>query len=170
MLTSWHPLLKWLLSYLSGRTQFVKIDDTKSHLKLSQFGIPQGSILRPMIFNLYVSDLRDNLDLSTFCAQYADDTSLYTQCAVRESESTTCDLNESLTKLQFSAAGFVTGHYVNSVNTLFKLGWLPMSERRDLKQYIKPCMMNIGPGIWGLKLCNTVDAYVPAKLLTLKYH
>ena len=60
--------LKWLLSYLSGRTQFVQIDDTKSHLKLSQFGIPQGSILRPTIFNLYMSDLRDNLDLSTFCA------------------------------------------------------------------------------------------------------
>ena len=34
-----------------------------------------------------------------------------------------------------------------------------MSERRDLKQYTKPCMMNIGPGIWCLKLCNTVDAY-----------
>ena len=45
-----------------------------------------------------------------------------------------------------------------------------MSERRDLKQYIKPCMMNIGPRIWGLKLYNTVDAYVPAKLITLKYH
>ena len=91
--------LKWLLSYLSGGTQFVQIDDTKSHHKLSQFGIPQGSILGPMIFNLYVSDLRDNLDLSTSCSQYADDTSLYTHCAVRELESTTCDLNESLTKL-----------------------------------------------------------------------
>ena len=68
-------------------------------LKLSQFGIPQGSILRPMIFNLYISDLQDNLDLSTFCAQFADDTSLYTQCAVRELESTTCNLYESLTKL-----------------------------------------------------------------------
>ena len=32
--------LKWLLSYLSGRTQFVQIDDTKSHRKLSQFGTP----------------------------------------------------------------------------------------------------------------------------------
>ena len=91
--------LKWLISYLSDRTQFLQIDDTKSHLKLSQFGIPQGSILRPMIFNLYISDLRDNIDLTTFCSQYADDTSLYTHCAVRELESTTCDLNESLTKL-----------------------------------------------------------------------
>ena len=91
--------LKWLLSYLSGRTQFVQINDTKSHLKFSQFGIPQGSILGPMIFNLYVSDLRDSLDLSTSCSQYADDTSLCTHCAVREVESTTCDLNKLLTKL-----------------------------------------------------------------------
>ena len=90
---------KWLLSYLSGRTQFVQIDDTRSHLKFSQFGIPQGSILGPMIFNLYVSDLRDSLDLSTSCSQYADDTSLCTHCAVREVESTTCDLNKLLTKL-----------------------------------------------------------------------
>ena len=45
-----------------------------------------------------------------------------------------------------------------------------MSERRDLKQHTEPCMMNIGPGIWGLELCNAVDAYVRAKLLTLKYH
>ena len=66
---------------------------------MSQFGIPEGSILRPIIFNLYISDLRDNLDLSTFCAQYTDDTSLYTHCAVRELESTTCNSNESLTKL-----------------------------------------------------------------------
>ena len=91
--------LKWLLSYLSGRTQFVQIDDTKSHLKLSQFGIPQGSILGPMIFDLYVSDLRDNLNLSISCSQYANDASLYIHCAVRELESTTCDLNESLSKL-----------------------------------------------------------------------
>ena len=71
----------------------------QAHLKLSQFGIPQGSILGPMIFNLYVSDLGDNLDPSTSCSQYADDTSLYTHCAVRELESPTYDLNESLTEL-----------------------------------------------------------------------
>ena len=61
--------------------------------------MPQGSILEPMIFNLCISDLRDNLYLSTSCSQYADYTSLYTHCAVRELESTTCDLNESLAKL-----------------------------------------------------------------------
>ena len=52
-----------------------------------------------MIFNLCVSDLREILDLSTSCSQYADDPSLYTHCAVMGLESTTCDLNEFLTKL-----------------------------------------------------------------------
>jgi hypothetical protein len=34
-------------------------------------------------------------------------------------------------KIQFSAASFVTGKYVNSAETLLKLNWLPMRERRD---------------------------------------
>ena len=53
------PFLKWLLSYLSGRSQFVQIDDRKSSYQSSQYGVPQGSILGPVIFNLYVSDLHE---------------------------------------------------------------------------------------------------------------
>ena len=39
------------------------------------FGIQQGSILGPLIFNLYVADLHEHLDAE--CRQYADDTSIY---------------------------------------------------------------------------------------------
>ena len=46
------PFLKWLLSYLSRRSQFMQIDNRNSSNQSSQYSIPQGSILGPMIFNL----------------------------------------------------------------------------------------------------------------------
>ena len=63
------PFLKWLLSYLSGRSQFVQIDDRKSSYQLSQYGVPQGSILGPMILNSYVSDLHEVTPPSIECVQ-----------------------------------------------------------------------------------------------------
>ena len=41
------------------------------------FGVPQGSILGPVIFNLYVNDLSDSLEASVTSHQYADDTTIY---------------------------------------------------------------------------------------------
>lgn len=93
------PFLKWLLSYLSGRTQFVQIDDKQSSCKSSRFGIPQGSILGPMIFNLYVADLREITPPSIECAQYADDTSMYSHFNIRELDLRTKDMNSTLTGL-----------------------------------------------------------------------
>ena len=66
--------LEWLINYLSNRYQFVQIDDKTSDLDNVVFGIPQGSILGPIIFNLYVSDLQGQLQCR--CFQYADDATL----------------------------------------------------------------------------------------------
>ena len=41
-------------------------------------------------------------------------------------------LLKRLQRIQYSAASFVTGRYVNSIESILKLGWLPMRERRDL--------------------------------------
>ena len=90
------PFLKWLLSYLSGRSKSVQIDDRKSSYQSSQYGVPQGSILGPMIFNLYVSDLHEVIPSSMECVQYADDTSLYSHFNVKELDSRAVDMNETL--------------------------------------------------------------------------
>ena len=91
--------LKWLLSYLSGRSQFVQIDDKSSSRKPIHFGIPQGSILGPLIFNLYVADLNDVISSHTNCYQYADDTTLYNHCKVADLTTGETSMNNTLTKL-----------------------------------------------------------------------
>ena len=53
-------LLIWMIDYLTHRRQLVQIDDRKSDMATVKFGVPQGSILGPVIFNLYVT--KDKLD------------------------------------------------------------------------------------------------------------
>ena len=49
--------LKLMLSYLSGRKQCVKIRNSFGFLKLILFDIPHGSILEPIFFNIFMSDI-----------------------------------------------------------------------------------------------------------------
>ena len=71
-------VLKWFESYLHNRMQFVMIDGVKSDVKDLQFGVPQGSVLGPILYSLYISPLGDivrhhGLEFHL----HADDTQLY---------------------------------------------------------------------------------------------
>ena len=93
------PFLKWFLSCLSDLSQFVQIGDRKSSYQSSLYGVPQGSILGPMIFNICVSDLQEVTPPSMECVQYADDTSLYSHFNVKELDSRAVDMNETLASI-----------------------------------------------------------------------
>ena len=69
--------LKLIHDYLSNRKQRVKVNDTYSSWKDIFYGVPQGSILGPFLFNIHLCDLfysLEDLDI----ASYADDTTIYT--------------------------------------------------------------------------------------------
>ena len=76
--------ISWTTSYLTSRRQYVQVDAKSSSILPTTFGVPQGSILGPMIFNLYVNDLQDHFSSSS--VQYADDTTIYEACKPNDLE------------------------------------------------------------------------------------
>ena len=51
--------LRWLQSYLEGRTQFIKMDQHESHATEVDVVVPQGSVLGPLLFAVYCSPIAD---------------------------------------------------------------------------------------------------------------
>ena len=66
--------LKLIQSYISERRDYAQIDDKTSSTQLNNFGLPQGGILGPVLFSLYIVDIVDNISCNSL--QYADDTTL----------------------------------------------------------------------------------------------
>ena len=66
-----------ILDYLKNRKQRVIVNDPVSEWLETNQGVPQGTVLRPLFFLLYVNDKQNVIDKDCAIAQYADDTMLF---------------------------------------------------------------------------------------------
>jgi ribonuclease P/MRP protein subunit RPP40 len=72
-------LLKWIESFLVGRSQFVRIGSSISNSCAKLSGVPQGSVLGPVLFIIYVNDIRHiPRSRGVSIKLFADDTKLFT--------------------------------------------------------------------------------------------
>ena len=65
----------WIKSYLTERKQFVQIKKSESNIKLISSGVPQGSVLGPLLFLIYINDFKNCLKYSRSYI-FADDNAL----------------------------------------------------------------------------------------------
>ncbi|CAB3992510.1 Hypothetical predicted protein [Paramuricea clavata] len=122
--------INWFRSYLTGRNQCTSINGTLSSLLPVTCGVPQGSVLGPLLFLIYINDLQACLSTSSLM-MYADDTCL--TVSSNDPKDLELKLNNELRKVQTwlrankltlnlatSIYKAVNNLYPNELNTIFE--------------------------------------------------
>jgi len=96
MLNTPNAIYNLIKSYHAARCFKVKINDTTSQIKIINAGVPQGSKISPLLFNLYVSDFPTLIN--TEIALYADDSTIYSSST--DVETVTKNIQDHLNDIQ----------------------------------------------------------------------
>ena len=89
-------LLNWIRAFLSNRRQRVVLGDTQSEWTSVTSGVPQGSVLGPTLFAIFINDLPDYI--SSSCKMFADDTKIlapiHPNCTDQDSAALQADIDK----------------------------------------------------------------------------
>ena len=92
----WDTALSWIKSYDENRTQFVQFGSHQSHSWKISCGVPQGSILGPLLFIIYINNL-PNVSSPTQFLLFADDTNIF--CSHRNTNYLVSIASDELAKI-----------------------------------------------------------------------
>ena len=119
----------WVSAFLSDRTQFVAVSGAESSVSTVVSGVPQGSVLGPLLFIIHIHDINNNIINSTVTS-FADDTRI--SMAVNNADDSTLlqtDLNSiyewaETNNMKFNDSKFEHLHYsslpINAINTSYQ--------------------------------------------------
>jgi len=93
-------VLDWFNSYLSGRSQSVIINNIRSEPTLVMFGVPQGSVLGPVLFSMYMAPLGDTVKpFDVLYHFFADDSQLHASALPRDAQEMATNLAKCINKV-----------------------------------------------------------------------
>ena len=85
--------LHWIKAFLTGRSQRVRVENEFSSWSQVKSGIPQGSVLGPILFVIFINDMPRIVD--SFCQLFADDAKVFRSiCSLEDNKKLQCDLDK----------------------------------------------------------------------------
>ena len=112
--------LNIMRSYLSNRYQSVSVNGFESNLLSVPVGVPQGSVLGPLLFSIYINDLPNSLEDGTCVVMFADDSVIYTSS--ENSEDLSFKMNKVLSKVyNYMCSNYLTLNLLKTMYTIITL-------------------------------------------------